>query len=631
MLQSLRKHSKGWVAGLLFFVLILSFAAWGIDDMLRQGFQATGPVIEVGRETVSRAEFENAYRRMINQWQERLGQSIDYDTAKKAGLVERLIAQLESERLFALEARSKGLLVSSTLIAAQIREAEEYRGADGRFDPSIYRRALENAGISEAGYVALRKSSMTRDFLVDGLTQFESTPNIFGARLLQHRSELRSAEVLTVPLSAMKVPEPTDAALEAYHKANAAKYTAPEFRSITFLLIKPEDAAARVPLTEKDISDSYQTRKAEFTTPETRAIRQIIFKDEAAAKAGYAALIGGRTFETVAKEIAKAEPQDLGRVAADGMPVKELRDAAFKLKAGEVSEPVRSVFGWHILRVDEIVDQTVKPFEEVKDQVIKDLRQRRATAMLAQMRDQLDEALGAGTKLEEAAKKLALTPVTVEAIDAAGKDEKGVAVAGVPEDADFLRRVFRQPKGEEGELIDMRNQGFYTLRVNAVMPSALRPLAAIKDRVISDWKTEEAGKLAKAEGERIAGEAKAGKSLDEIGKAGSYIVRRSKPVTRGEAQEAPAGSLEQRLFGSKPGDVVVATTRDGIAVARIEEAKDERSEEDRTKARDEFLERFKEAYDEGIVAAYTAYLRANYRTKVDRAGIDQLLSPSTRR
>ncbi len=634
MLQSLRKHSKGWVAGLLFFVLILSFAAWGIDDMLRQGFQSTGPVIEVGRETVSRTEFENAYRRMINQWQERLQRTIEYDTAKKAGLVDQLIAQIEAERMFALEARAKGLMISSSLIAAQIRESDEFRGADGRFDPLVFRRALESAGLTEAGYVAQLKAIVTRDYLIAGLSQFELPPKFYAERLFAHRSEHRGAEVVVIPLNSMNVPDPPAAALEAFHKANSAKYTAPEFRSVTYLLVRPEDAAERVPVTDKEISDSYEARKSEFTTPENRALRQIIFKDEEAAKAGYAALIGGRTFETVAKDIAKNEPQDLGRVAADGMPVKELREAAFKLKAGEVSEPVRSAFGWHILRVDEIIEQTVKPLEEVKDQVTKDLKTRRGTAMLAQMRERLDDALGAGTKIEDAAKKLSLEPVTIAAIDSTGKDDKGVAVPGIPvtaEDSDFLRRAFRQAKGEEGELIDMRNHGFYTLRVNAIMPSAVRPLEEIKERVTADWKTEEAAKLAKAEGDRIAAEAKAGKALADLGKAANYTVRRSKPISRGESQQAGAGSLDERLFSARPGEIIVATAREGIAVARIEDAKDERTEDEQKKAREEFLTSFKESYDQDIVAAYTVYLRTNYRSKVDRAGIDRLLMPSTRR
>ena len=100
-LQTLRAHSKGWVAGILFFFLIVAFAAWGIEDMLRQGFSRTGPVITVGSETVLPREFENAYQRMIRNLQERLNRQFDYDTAKTMGFIDALVAELQSERMFA--------------------------------------------------------------------------------------------------------------------------------------------------------------------------------------------------------------------------------------------------------------------------------------------------------------------------------------------------------------------------------------------------------------------------------------------------------------------------------------------------------------------------------------------------
>ena len=630
-LQTLRTHAKGWVAGLLFLVLIVAFAAWGIEDMLRQGFSRSGPVMTVGSDEISQREFENSYQRMIRNLQERLQRQFDYEQAKSLGFIEALVAELQSERMFAQEARNKSLLVSDRVVQQQIMSDQNFRGLDGKFDPPTFRRALEGAGYTEATYVALLKGNFARTYLVTSISNFESAPpKTLADKLFAHRNEFRTAEVLMIPTAAMKPAEPTAEQLAAFHKANAAKYTAPEYRTITLILVRPEDAAARVAVTDKDIENEYARRKNEFTTPETRAVRQLLFTDEAAAKQAYEALIGGRSFETVAKEIAKREPDNLGKVTPSQIPDAGLRDAAFKAKAGEVTQPLKSAFGWHILRVDEIVPETVKPLAEVKAQLEKDFRLRGATKILATMREQLDDAMGAGTKLEAAAEKLKMKAAVVGPIDAQGKNDKGATVEGLPDDAEFLRRVYRQGKGEEGDLVDLKNHGFYTLRVDTIAPSALRPLDSIKDQVTKDWTDEERGKLAKAEAEKLLAEAKTGKSLADLAKPAGYTVRKSKPVNRGEGAAAVQGSLEERVFAVKPGEAAVAQSREGYAVIKVEAAKDERTDAEKKKAREDFEKGLRQAYEQDFLASYTNYLRQQYPTKVEQATIDQLLGGTRR-
>lgn len=629
-LQTLRTHSKGWVAGILFFFLIVAFAAWGIEDMLRQGFSRTGPVVTVGSEQIGAREFENAYQRMIRTLQERLQRQFDYDTAKSMGFVDALVAELQSDRMFSQEARNKGLYVSDRLATAEIMNDQNFRGATGRFDPQLFGRVLQENGYSEAAYVAEVKGRFARNFLVGSIAQFDTAPvpKALAEKLYSHRSEFRAAEVLTIPLDAMKPPAPTAEQLAAYHKANAAKYTAPEYRTVTLVLVRPDDAAQRVKVTDQDIETEYTRRKPEFTAPETRTLRQLIFKDEAAAKQGYEALVGGRTFESVAKEIAKREPDALGKVTASQVPIPELRDASFKLKAGEVTQPVQSPFGWHIIRVDEITPEAVKPLAEVKDKVEKDFRARHATKILAELREQFDDALGGGNKLEAAAEKIKLKAIVIGPVDAQGKNDKGATIEGLPDDPDFLKRAFRQGKGEEGDLVDLKNHGFYAVRVDTVAPSALRPVESVKEELTKDWTAEEKGKLAKAEAEKLAAEAKTGKSLEELAKPAGYTVRKSKPVNRGEAQGAAPGTIEERVFAVKAGEAAVAQTREGFAVIKVAEAKDERSEDDKKKAREDFEKRLRAAYEQDFLSAYTNYLRAAYPTKIEQAAIDQLLGGS---
>lgn len=630
-LQTLRAHSKGWVAGILFFFLILAFAAWGIEDMLRQGFSRTGPTMTVGSETVSQTEFENAYQRMVRNLQERFQRPIDYETAKGLGVVDALIGQLQSDKIFIQEAPAKGILISDLVARNDIVNDSTFRGADGRFDSGTFQRAISSAGFNEATYVALVKQGFARNYLVSSLGQLEGAPpKTISDRLFAYRNEFRTAEVLTVPRGAMKPPAASDAQLAEFHKANAAKYTAPEFRTLTLVLVRPADAGAFVKVTDQDLAAEYERRKPEFTTPETRRLRQLLFKDEATAKQAYEALVGGRTFEAVAKDIAKSEPIDLGKVQPSGVPIPALRDAAFKIKEGEVTQPVQSPLGWHIVRVDEVSPQTIKPLEDVKAQLEKDFRARHATKILAELRDKFDDALGSGMKLEAAAEKLGLKAVKIGPVNAQGKNDKGATVEGLPDDGDFLRRAFGKAKGDEGELHDMPDHGFYSVRVDGISASHLRPLETVKKQVADDWATAEQGKMAKAEADKLAAEAKAGKSLEDVAKAGSYEVKKAKPINRGDASAAAPNSLEERLYAVKPGEVTVAAVKDGYAVVKVIEAKDERSEADLKKAREEFEKDLRKAYEQDLLAGYTTYLHALYPTKVERATIDQLLGGTRR-
>lgn len=624
-LQTLRKHSKGWVAGILFVVLIAAFAVWGIGDMLRTG-GPTGPVIVVGAAKVEAREFDRAYRRQMQALEEQLKRNIDYATAKNLGLVDAIINRIVADRLIQQEAAARGIVVSDKIVRDEIVAMEAFRGPDGKFSPLTFQRVLQNASISEQEYVQSRKAELASEFLLGAIGGVETTPKAIAEKVFAFRSETRVAEVVSVPASAMKVGEPDAAALEAHHKANAQKYTAPEYRALTIVWVTPALLAERVKLTKEEIEAEYKKRIAAYTTPETRNLLQIQFADEETAKKAYAALQGGRTFEAVAQEFTKAKPVDLGKVAKADMPVPALAEAAFQLKAGEISAPVKSPFGWHILLCLDITPEVVRPLADVERELEKDMRTRAAVALLPKLRDDIDDALGGGQKIDAVAKKHELPVLVVKAMDARGLDAEGKKVEGLPTDPEFIARAFRQGKGEEGEIVDQRSAGFYMVRVDDIVASRLRPLETVKAAVTEDWKRAEQMKAAKAEAERFAVLVRGGQKLEDVAKAANLEVKRSKPIPRGEMggdEAAAEGSLEQRVFAAKIGDVIVAAEGNtGWAVARIEAGP--AAEKPDEKAREKFLADYRRAFGDDLVASYQRYLRASYAITIDRAAIDQI-------
>jgi peptidyl-prolyl cis-trans isomerase D len=624
-LQTLRKHSKGWVAGILFAVLIVAFAVWGIGDMLRTG-GPTGPVIVVGTSKVEAREFDQVYRRQIQTLENQLRRNIDYALAKQLGIVDGVIAQIVTERLILLEAAARGIVISDKIVRDEIMAAAAFKGADGRFSAFAFQRALNGAGLTEADYVQGRKVELAREYLLGTIGAIETSPKAIADKVFAYRSELRVADVMTVLASAMKVADPDAAALEAYHKANAAKFTAPEYRALTIVWVTPALLAERVKLTKEEVKAEYEKRIATFTTPESRNLQQIQFPDEETAKKAYAALQGGRTFEAVAQEFTKAKPVDLGKVKKADMPIPALADAAFALKAGEVSAPVKSAFGWHIILCLDITPEVVRPLADVERELEKEMRLREAVKQLPKLRDDIDDALGGGQKIDAVARKYDLPVVKVASVDARGLDAEGKKVEGLPTDPEFLARAFKQGKGEEGEIVDQRSAGFYMVRVDDIVASKLRPLESVKEAVTLDWRTAEQLKAAKAEAERLAGLVRGGQAFAAVAEAASLEVKRTKPIPRGETggeDAAAEGSIEQRVFAAKIGDVIVApdgTT--GWSIARIEAGPD--AEKPDEKAREKFLTDYRRAFGDDLVAGFQRHLRASYPISVDRAAIDQI-------
>jgi peptidyl-prolyl cis-trans isomerase D len=623
----MRKHSKSWLGWILAGFLIILFAAWGIGDMLQQSLNPQRPVIVVNGEEVSGQEFDTAYRRLQERVAQATGQQIDYARAKELGIVQQTIDGLVTERLVAQELRKRGLLISDNVIRAEIAAMPELRGTDGRFSPALFRAFLQNAGIGEAAYVASRKGELARSYLVSGIAAVEAAPGAMAKRLDVYRNEGRAAEVLTVQASPLKAPEPTAADIEAYYKANPARYTAPEFRVVTLVHFSAADAAERIEIKPEEIAREYQTRRGrgEYTTPEKRRVQYLLLPTEAAAREAYAALSGGRTFQSVADDVVKRKPVDLGKVAKADIPLTELREPVFKLKQGEVTEPIRSGLGWAIAHVDEIEAEVIKPQAEVEKDLVALMKRQRATPLIAHLKEQFDDALAGGAKIDAAAEKLKIKVTKISAIDARGADEAGAKVAGLPTDDDFLRRLFRQAKGEEGEIVDLRSNGFYIARVDEIRASHVRPLESVRARVAADWQQAERMKLAKGEAEKLAVAARGGKSLEELAKEGGHTVRKTQAQRRGATPAAP-GSLEEAIFAGKPGEIVAVAQEGAWAVAKIEIVKDEQPEAASKAARERFLDELKRAYEADIVDSYARDLRAKASVRVDQAAIDRQFS-----
>lgn len=574
MLESLRKGAGSWVVKGFLFLLVISFAVWGIGDIFRGRTDTT--LIAVGDVKIEPQEFTDAFNREMRRFSQAIGQPLDREQARAFGLVDRTLQQIVTQTLYDIEAADLGLVASRDAILRQIRENPAFQNEFRQFDPFRFEQLLRENGFTEASFIAASQRDLTRSQLLEAVAGGAHPPQALVEFFYKRQQEKRVAEVLTVPDAAFKdVGEPDQAQLEKFHSEHATQFTAPEYRAVTFVTLKPEDLLEETQVTDEELRNEYQDRLQELSTPEKRQVEQILVNDEAAAQQAAERVRAGEDFYKVAQEVAGQNESAvrLGEQQREDL-LPEAADAVFALSKGEASDPVKTGFGWHVFRVTEITPGRKPSFEEARPKLEEELKLRRASEAMFDMANRLDDALAAGSSLEEIAQQFKLRYVQLGAVDPDGRNARGEPIESLPQPPEFLRAAFSTEAGAEPQLREFDAGGYFVLRVDKVTPPALRPLEEVRDAVAEAWKAERRSAAAAERAQALAEKARQG-DLKALAEEGGYAYARIEPLTRQEAAGRAELSFEaaQALFSLQPGETATAASReaDGQLVVKLVE------------------------------------------------------------
>ena len=329
-------------------------------------------------------------------------------------------------------------------------------------------------------------------------------------------------------------------------------------------------------ISEDQIKDAYQQRLGDFTKPEKRHVLQIVLPDEKTAGEAEAALTAGKTLDEVAKTIAKQDPTtiDLGTLLQTELP-KEIGDAAFAATEGEVTQPVKSALGWHILKIAGIEPGGVKSLDEVHKEVEADLRKEAEGDALYKLTNKVEDAIAAGAELGAIAQQFNLKPITVAAVNEAGRDPAGKPIDGLAVPVEqVLKTVFETPSGQVSGVQEVpESAAYYVLKVDSDTPPALKPLDQVKDQVKSAWlKEQKAIKLAE-QAKAMVDAVKIDMPLAKLAAASKAAVKTTQPFDRANAKnEAPLPpQLVASLFTLQPGGTVNAAGNNCQFIAELKD------------------------------------------------------------
>src|ERR1700680_1108730 len=527
MLRGMRKASSNWrgkiIMATVMGVLIISFGVWGIADIFRGFGQST--LATVGRTEISINEFPQRYTEKLQQIGRQFGRPLTTDQARAFGLDRQLLQQTIAEAALDEEARRLGLGHSEAETMRIIFNDPNFKGVGGAFDPGRFQATIRQFGFSEQRYVADQRRVSLRRQIAGTIMAGLEPPKATIEALSRFQNEQRSIDYVKLDAAqAGTIDPPSPETLAGYFDDHKIQFRAPEYRKIAFVAITPEDIGKWSEVSDEDAKKLFEQRRDRLGTPEKREVSQIVFPNTDEAAAARSRIASGTSFEDLAKERGlNPADVDLGLVAKSGILDTAMADAAFSLPSGEVSQPVQGQFGIALVKIGKIEPGVEPTYESLASNLKKEIATERARTKVAELRDKMEDERGGGASVIEAAQKLGLTAVTIDAVDRSGRLPGGQLATNIPNGLDVVSQAFNSDVGVDNDPISF-NGGYVWYDVLGIKPSRERNLDEVKVQVEERWHDDQiASRLKTKATEMVQKLDQGGKLADEAAAAGVKV------------------------------------------------------------------------------------------------------------
>ena len=568
------------------FVLLLfifpSFAFVGLEGYSRFR-DSENAVAKVAGQTITQQEFDAAQRDQMERFRQMFGAQFDpkmFDTPEaKRGILDNLIAQ----RALAAEAQRDHLAVSDQALQQTILAIPGLTSEDGKFDSERYKAMLAMQGMTPAMYEARLRYDLTLQQVNAAIQTTAFAPKSVANRLSDLNDQEREVQELSFkPEDFMAQVKLGDDMLKAYYDKQVNEFTVPEQAKIEYIVLSNDTLASQINVSDSDIKSYYEQNAKRYTVDEQRRASHILIatkKDASAAEQAAAKAKAEKLLEQVRKnpadfaKLAKENSNDPGSAErggdldyfSKGMMVKPFEDVAFKLKQGEISDVVKSDFGYHIIQLTGIKPASVKSLDEVKGEVAAEIRKQQVAKKYSEQAEVFSNTVyEQADSLKPAADKLGLKIETATNVSR----NPGPAAPNAPyNNPKFLTALFSDDaikNKRNTEAIEVAPNTLVAGRVVEYKPASRRPFDEVKEVVRERATRAEAAKLAKQAG--------AAKLAEVSGKDGVTGFSAPKTVARTKPADLDGAALTaiMKADASKlPAYVGVDLGQRGYSIFRV--------------------------------------------------------------
>src|SRR3954447_20969335 len=494
MLRGMRKASSNWlgktVMAVVMGVLIVSFGVWGIADIFK-GFGQSS-FAKVGGTEISTEQFRQIYTDKLQQLGRSFGRPLTMDQARAFGLDRQVLQQTIAEAALDEEARRMGLGQSEAETMRLVFADPNFKGLNGTFDPARFQATIRQFGFTEQRYLAEQRRVGLRRQIAGTITAGLEPPKLMIDALMRFQSEQRSADYVKLDAAQAGIIEaPSPETLAAYFDDHKTQFRAPEYRKLSFVAINPEDVGKWSEVSDEDAKKLFEQRRDKIGTPEKREVQQMVFPNADEALAARGRITSGMSFDDLAKERnLNLGDVDLGMITKSAIIDPAVADAAFALPSGEVSQPIEGRFGVALVKIGKIEPGSMPTFESVAAQVKKELATERARAKVSDIQNKMEDERGGGASVIEAAQKLGLAAVTIDAVDRSGRTPGGQPLTNIPRGLDVVSQAFTSDVGVDNDPIQFAG-GYAWYDVLGITASRERPLDEVRAQVEAKWREDQ--------------------------------------------------------------------------------------------------------------------------------------------
>ncbi|MEZ6934458.1 peptidylprolyl isomerase [Aeromonas caviae] len=523
MLDKLREGAQGKVAKVILGLIILSFALAGVGSYLN-GPARTAPATVNGND-ISAPALENAYRNERARMESQMGEAFnqlaanpDYMKQFRRGVLDRLIDQA----LIDDKARSLGLRVSDEQIKQAIVAMPEF-AENGKFSNDRYLQLIRRAGMTPEMFRDSLRQDMVRQQLMGAVLGSEFALKGEAEQLDRLYNQTRDLRLIRLAASAyVDGIEVSDAEVEQFYKANSARFMNDETVKVDYLLLDAANLGKNIKVTEQDAQDYYDQHQDLFQRPERRQVAHILIpfgKDEKAAEQKAEAVLAKAKAGDDFAALAKADSSDTFSAKKGGELdwfEKGVMDPAFEkaafalAKAGDLSAVVKSPFGFHIIKLLAVEPAKTKPFVDVMSDTIARLQSEKAKEQFfAEQQKMADSSFENPDSLDLTAEAMGLQ------VQSTGYFSQADAPAPL-NDPKVLSVAFSEQLRDDNtnsDVIELADGKALVLHIMGHQPKAAKPLAEVKEQVITAIKHDKASEVARGKAQGLLDKLKAGENV----------------------------------------------------------------------------------------------------------------------
>jgi peptidyl-prolyl cis-trans isomerase D len=577
MISALRRSLDTWVVRGFFLILLVAFVIWGVGDAVRMIGTSPTWVAKVGGDTIELPAFQAEYQRALNLALRRLppGQNTTPELRQRIG--DAALQQLIREAALSREVRRLRIDSPAEAVRDAIMALPNFRDSTGQFSPQVFQAVLSNNGYTEARFAELMRGEVAQRQLMEAITAGAEAPRAEAGPIYTEHFEKRSADMVEFAFAAQPAPPaPTDAELMRWYQNHPFDYSTPAMKRIKAIVLTPQELEKGMSVTQQDLEAEYRQLKSEFVTPPKRSAQVLTVPDAAKAAALAAQWRGGADWTAMQ---AAAQRDGGSGVELDDATNAEFPDAAlakavFADAQNAVSDPVHGTLGWFVVKVVKISPGAARPLDQVKGELTKRILAGRATDLMYDHANKIDDLLGNGTPLDHLPGNLGLVAVS-GTLDAKGDTQEGTP-APIPGPAELKSAIiadaFKAEPGEPTELTEVQTpsvggSAYYALQVEASIPPAVKPYDQVKQQVAADWKAHQLRQAANEAAAKMLTAVKGGQPFAAAAAAAGMPVWHTPLATREAAPQDMPAPLAQVLFGLKKDQPTMVETDKSFIVA----------------------------------------------------------------